>query len=162
MGYFRVNSNKTGFYSGGIMSKPWIVVADQSKARIFTVDDPTGALLDVEQLAHPEARERARELGSDRPGRSFDSAGQGRHAMGTSVAPKEQEAIRFAKQISDHLNAACKAGRCDRLYLVAGPHFLGLLREQLEPLNNVEITEIGKNLGQYSPHEIRPHLPERL
>jgi len=29
-------------------------------------------------------------------------------------------------------------------------------------LNGVEITEIGKNLGQYSSHEIRSHLPERL
>jgi len=144
------------------MSKPWVVVADQSKARIFTVDDPAGALLDVGQLTHPEARERARELGSDRPGRSFDSAGQGRHAMGTSVAPKEQGAIRFAKQIGDHLHAACNEGRCNRLYLVAGPHFLGLLREQLESLGNVEITEIGKNLGQYNPHEIRSHLPEKL
>ncbi len=29
------------------MSKLWVVVADQSKARIFTVADHRGALLDV-------------------------------------------------------------------------------------------------------------------
>ena len=56
----------------------------------------------------------------------------------------------------------CTQGRCDRLLLVAGPYFLGLLREHLSPINGVEITEIGKNLGQYSSHEIRSHLPERL
>jgi len=40
------------------MSKHWIVVADQSKARIFTVDDPRGELIKVDELEHPQARER--------------------------------------------------------------------------------------------------------
>ncbi|MDH3872449.1 MAG: host attachment protein [Gammaproteobacteria bacterium] len=144
------------------MSRPWIVVADQSKARIFTVDDPQGALQEVDHLDHPEARDRSQTLTSDRPGRSFDSGGQGRHAMGTAVEPKEQEAIRFAKQIADHLRTACHEKGCNRLVLVAGPPFLGMLREQLASVNEIAITEIQKNLGQYSPHEIRTHLPARL
>ena len=144
------------------MSKHWIVVADQSKARIFTVDDPRGELHELEQLGHPAGRDQAQTLGSDRPGRSFDSSGQGRHAMGTAVEPKEQEAIRFAKQVGDHLQAACHAGRCNRLLLVAGPHFIGLLKEQLGSLADVTVTEIVKNLGQYDSREIRTHLPERL
>ena len=77
------------------MSKFWVVVADKSKARIFTVDDPRGALLGVHELKHPEALEREQELSSDRPGRSFDSMGQGRHAMGSTVEPGKQETIRF-------------------------------------------------------------------
>ena len=84
------------------MSRKWVVVADQSRARIFTVDDAHGPLLQVDELEHPEARKREQELMSDRPGRSFDSAGQGRHAMGTSVEPKKEEAVRFAKQIADY------------------------------------------------------------
>ena len=144
------------------MSKHWIVVADQSKARIFTVDDPRGELQELEQLENPTGRDQAQTLGSDRPGRSFDSSGQGRHAMGTSVEPKEQEAVRFAKQIGDRLRTACHAGRCNRLLLVAGPHFIGLLKEQLDSLADVKVTEIVKNLGQYDSREIRTHLPERL
>ena len=145
------------------MSKPWIVVADQSKARIFTVDTPRGPLQQIEELEHPEGRERIQELTSDLPGRAFDSSGVGgRHAMSTSVDPKEQEAIRFAKHIAEHVRSGCTQGRCDRLMLVAGPPFLGLLREHLNPINGVEVTEIGKNLGQFSVHEIRSHLPERL
>lgn len=145
------------------MSKPWIVVVDQSKARIFTVEDPRGPLQEVGALEHPEGRERIQALTSDLPGRSFDRSGLGgRHAMGTSVDPKEQEAIRFAKQIAEHVRSGCTQGRCDRLLLVAGPHFLGLLREHLSPINGIEVTEIGKNLGQFSSHEIRSHLPERL
>ena len=145
------------------MSKPWIVVADQSKARIFTVDNPRGPLQEVEALEHPEGRERIQDLTTDLPGRAFDSSGVGgRHAMGTSVDPRQQEAIRFAKLIAEHVRSGCTQGRCDRLLLVAGPEFLGLLREHLDTINGIDISEIGKNLGQYSSHEIRSHLPERL
>jgi hypothetical protein len=51
------------------MSKHWIVVADQSRARIFTVDDPHG---ESQELEHPVGRDQAHTLGSDRPGRSFE------------------------------------------------------------------------------------------
>jgi protein required for attachment to host cells len=144
------------------MSKHWVVVADQSKARIFTVDDPHGPLLEVGKLQHPEGREHERELTSDLPGRAFDSKGHARHAMGTSVEPGQQEAIRFARQIVDHVQAAHNEGRCDRLLLVAGPSQLGLLREHLKTLSGMEISELEKNLGQYDAVEIRKHLPERL
>ena len=144
------------------MSKLWVVVADQSKARIFTVADPHGALLSVSELEHPEARDREQSLTSDRPGRSFDSKGQGRHAMGSAVEPGKQETIRFAKQVVDHVQSAYNAGRCDRLLLVAGTHILGLLRENLKTSFGMKISEIEKNLGQYNALDIRKHLPKRL
>ena len=144
------------------MSKHWVMVADKSKARIFTIADPRGALLDEVVLEHPQAREREQTLTSDRPGRSFDSKGQGRHAMGTSVEPDQQETIRFARQIAEHVQAAHNEGRCDRLLLVAGPPLLGLLREPLNTLTGLRVSEIEKNLGQYDAREIRKHLPERL
>ena len=144
------------------MSKHWIVVADRSKARIFTVDDPHGALQEVETLDHPEGREHARDINADRPGRAYDSSGQGRHAMGTSVEPMEQDAIRFSKEVSEHLRAACQDGRCNRLLLVAGPDFLGLLRKELNTPPDVRIKEIDKNLCNFDAREIRSHLPDRL
>lgn len=144
------------------MSKHWVMVADKSKARIFTIAEPRGALLDEVVLEHPQAREREQTLTSDRPGRSYDSKGQGRHAMGTSVEPDQQETIRFARQIAEHVQAAHNEGRCDRLLLVAGPPLLGLLREPLNTLTGLRVSEIEKNLGQYDAREIRRHLPERL
>ena len=144
------------------MSKLWVVVADQSKARIFTVADPHGALLSVDELEHPEARDREQTMTSDRPGRGFDSKGQGSHAMGSTDDHGKQGTIRFAKQVADHVQAAHNEGRCNRLLLVAGPHLLGLLRENLKTLSGLKISEIEKNLGQYDAREIRKHLPERL
>lgn len=144
------------------MSRNWVLVADKSKARIFTVADPRGALQDEAVLEHPEARDREQTLASDRPGRSFDSKGQGRHAMGSPVEPDRQETIRFAKQVADHVEHAHNAGHCDRLLLVAGPPLLGLLRGKLGAVSGLKISEIEKNLGQYDAVEIRKHLPERL
>jgi len=144
------------------MSKHLVVVADQSKARIFTIDDPRGPLLAVDELEHPEAREREQVLTSDRPGRSFDSKGQGRHAMGSTVEPKKEETIRFTKQIAEYVQAAHTEGHCDQLLLVAGPPLLGFLRDKLKTLSGVKISEIEKNLGQYDALEIRKHLPDRL
>jgi protein required for attachment to host cells len=135
------------------MSKHWIVVADRSKARIFTVAEPHGALQEVETLDHPEGREHARDINADRQGRAFDSSGQGRHAMGSSVEPMEQDAIRFTKEVSEHLKAACQD---------AGPEFLGLLRKQLNTPPDIRIAEIEKNLCHFDAREIRSHLPDRL
>lgn len=144
------------------MPKPLILIADQTKATIYTVANPRGPLEEVEQLHHPEGRGRAQELKSDRPGRAFDSNGQGRHAMGSCVDPREQESIRFAGQIARRLRAAFNSKRHNRLCVVAGPHFLGLLREKLGRPANLRITEIRKNLGQYNAREVRSMLPERL
>lgn len=143
------------------MSKHWIVVADNSHARIFTLDDPAGGLLMVDTLEHPEAREHSRDINADRPGRAFDSKGAGRHAMGASVDPVEQEIIRFSKEVAAHLRAACQDGRCDRLLLVAGPRLLGHLRQHLDLPPEVRVAELEKNLGQFDANEIRSHLPER-
>ena len=144
------------------MKRRWVLVADKSKARIFTVEDPRGALLEETVLEHPEARDREQTLTSDRPGRSFDSKGQGRHAMGSPVEPDRQETIRFARQVADHIGHAHNAGQCDRLLLVAGPPLLGMLRENLGTISGLKLSEIEKNLGQYDAAEIRKHLPERL
>ena len=144
------------------MSKLWVVVADQSKARIFTVAEPHGELLDVDELEHPEARDREQTMTSDRPGRGFDSKGPGSHAMGSTDDPGKQGTIRFVKQVADHVQAAHNEGRCNRLLLVAGPTLLGMLRENMKGLSGLKISEIEKNLGQYDAREIRKHLPERL
>jgi protein required for attachment to host cells len=144
------------------MSNHWVLVADKSKARFFSVADPRGALLEESVLEHPQARNREQTLTSDRPGRSFDSKGEGRHAMESPVEPDKQETIRFARQVADRIVAEHNKGRCDRLLLVAGPPLLGLLRENLKASSGLEISEIEKNLGQFDSVEIRKHLPDRV
>ena len=145
------------------MADAWVLVADAARARIFSVDSPQANLNPVEQLVSPEARLHDRDINADRPGRAFDSFGEGRHAMGTNTDPKEQDAIRFAREVADHLEQGRVGNRFDRLILVAEPHFLGLLRKSIKPpLGQLITLEINKDLSRAKEQEIREHLPERL
>ncbi len=141
----------------------WIVVADSSAARFFSTDEPTGPIAEREAMTHPEGRMPARELTSDLPGRAFDSAGQGRHAMESEVGPRQQAAIDFANLVARRIEKARVQGEADRLALVAPPDFLGLLRKALTaPAKRMVVFESDHNYVRLSPREIREHLPEKL
>ena len=136
-----------------------VIVSESSRARIFEVANPNTPLSEIRDMVHPESRAHAHELTSDLPGRSFDSHGQGRHAMETSVDIKEQESIQFAEQLADFINTECGEKRLDRLYIAAPPHFLGLLRKKLGNEAKHHIAkQISKNLVTMDEVEIRKHL----
>lgn len=142
----------------------WVVVADSSRARIFQADSAVGgSLQELDSLAHPEARLHAHELTSDLPGRAFDSSGQGgRHAMEQNLDPKENEALKFARQIADYLETAHTESKFTQLVLAAAPKFLGYLRHNLSTqVTGLVSQAIDKNLVQHTPANIRRHLPER-
>jgi len=145
------------------MSRHWLVVADSSRTRIFSLEEPPASRLQaVETLDNPEAGAHAQDIDADRPGRAFDSSGRGRHAMGTGVDPVTQSMTRYVKSVGDYLGAACQQGRCNRVMLVAGPRLLGMLRQQLELPPGTDVRELEKNLGQFDINELQSHLPERL
>jgi protein required for attachment to host cells len=145
------------------MSNTWVVIADSSRARIFTVDKPLSPLQELETLTHPQARLHEQDLTTDLPGRAFDSTGEGRHAMGQNTSPKEQESLKFAKRVADRLEAARIDGHYGKLVIAAAPRFLGQLRQHLSTTTTALIAqEIAKNLTQHPADEIRQHLPERL
>lgn len=141
----------------------WVVAADSSRARILSAEKRAGQLVELEAMVHPEARLHGQELLSDAPGAAFDSGALGRHAIGGRVDVKQQEAIRFAKRLCDRIALAHSQGNFERLYIVASPNFLGLLREGMHPpVQNAIAGEIGKNLANHSLEEIRRHLPDYL
>ena len=63
------------------VEKNWIIVADESLARIFSQEKKFGPLRQVAELSNADARKKTGDMISDRGGRSFDSHGQGRHTM---------------------------------------------------------------------------------
>lgn len=140
------------------MRKTWVVVADRSRARIFTVETPRGPLREVEDLVHPEARAHERDLTSDRPGRSTD-----RHALGNANSSRDQQAVEFAREIAARLESGRVHGDVERLVLVAAPDLLGLLRKALNAnVTKLIVRTIDKNLTQQGAPEIRKLLPEFL
>ena len=145
------------------MKPTWVLVADSSRARIFSADTPSAPLKEINTLAHPEARLHEQNLTSDLPGHQGDSSGSGRHGFTDEIEPKEQEIIDFAKHIAKHLEQARATNKYKQLLIVAAPAFLGTLRNQLSDQTRKMVSiELDKNLTQQKPEEIRSHLPEFL
>ena len=145
------------------MPKVRIVVADASRARLFTTDSPKGDFTEVDTLLNPEARLHDGDLTTDRPGRQADDMHGGRSAMEEHSEPKEVEAQRFAKELAETLEQARKQGEVEKLYIAAPPRFLGELRKHMKPeLKAIIVEEIGKDFSQMNARELRRHFPERI
>ncbi|BAO43602.1 host attachment protein [Thiolapillus brandeum] len=141
----------------------WVLAADSSHAKILQADNRATPLVLVEEMEHPEARMKNADFYSDNAGRSFDSGGQGRHAMEPEVDAKSTEAQRFARTLCDRLRQAATDGRYDKLYVLAAPAFLGILRECLDDNVKGRIAgEVPKDVVRQTAEDIRKKLPDFL
>lgn len=144
------------------MSKIWVMVADASRARLFSAETAVAPLKEIETLAHPEGRLHEGDLVSDKPGRDRNGV-TGSHDVGHESRARDEEDERFAIQVCEALEVARNKQRFEKLYVVAAPHFLGLVRKhQSAPLQKLVVKEISKNLVTHSPEEIRKALPDFL
>jgi len=144
------------------MSKIWVVVADEAKARIFSVEKPVDPLVEIEVLSSTEASELEQDLVTDKAGRGVSSSGN-KFAFDDKSAHKEQYAIQFAKEVSKYLDKNLHAKAFGKLHLIAAPRFLGLLRKELNKgVDAVISLQLDKDLTMMEPAEIRGHLPKYL
>jgi protein required for attachment to host cells len=144
------------------MKLTWILVADTTRARIFTAEAPSAPLEELEDLSHTEGRLHDREITSDLPGK-VKSFGGGGHAFEQPTDPKKHEIDNFAHQIAQHLEKAYNTNRFEQLIIVAAPSFLGLLRSHLpEQIKKRVRFELDKELTLLSAADIRQHLPQYL
>lgn len=142
------------------MKKKWIVVAESSRARIFSVESRTTPLKEIEDMANEASRYHDQELVTDEPGRSFDSNGHGgRHAMESRTEPKKTEIMHFAHDLSERLENARRVGDYNDLVLISSPSFLGMLKQNLGSVTQKHISQtINKNLIDMSEAEIRNYV----
>ncbi len=144
------------------MKSTWILVADNSRARIFTAETPSSPLEEIDDLSHSEGRLHDREMTTDLPGK-IKSAGAGGHTFEQPTDPKKHEAEVFAHSVANYLEDAHNANKFKQLLIIAEPSFLGLLRNQLpEQIKRLVSFELDKNLTKHSAEDIRQHLPEHL
>lgn len=144
------------------MAKIWVLVGDDSRARIFRTNR-AAPLEEVEDSLNPLARGHEQDLVTDRPGSDKDRVGYAQHAVGGERSPKEAAARRFARRLGERLREARLAGEYERLFLVAPPAFLGVLRQALdEGTRETVVGEMAKDLSRLRPEEIRAHLPELI
>jgi protein required for attachment to host cells len=136
----------------------WIVVCDGAKALVLeNVGDQVFPNLKTREVyEHDKAR--TRELGTDKPGRSHSSVGNGRSAVEQTDWQAEAERA-FLVDLAGRLDAAVTSGETKRLVIVAPPRALGILRQVYSPaLKNALRAEIDKDYVKMPVHEIEKHL----
>lgn len=144
-----------------MMNNIWILVAHRGGARLFENKGPGKGLNLLHDIPHPQGRLKNKDIGADKPGRSFDSHGQGRHALGTEQEPTAHVAEQFAKQLSSMLDDGRNRQRYRKLVLVAEPRFLGNLRAALSsPTAALVTAAVGKDLGGVEPHNMPKYLDQ--
>ena len=117
----------------------------------------------IRNQEHPEGSLKDGELGSDQPGRSFDSVGGGRHSLSTSQSPTEHISIKFAKEICTQIQEASKKNEFSKLVLIAGPSFLGLLRQNLDaPTSAQVVLTLNKELINLNDKEMQEYLEKNI
>jgi len=140
----------------------WMLVADGRRARVLveqrrgsTLEEPAEWVMEISQedLYDPQ----------DRPPRSFDRVGQGRHAMDGGRSLHEAEEEKFLKRVADRVGEAEKHRAFDHLVIAAPPRALGLLRNLLPPGAKARIrADLSKDLVDEPAAKLRERLTELL
>ncbi len=135
--------------------KVLVLVADAARARIFAATEEAQTLVELEALVNSNAHLRGMDLQTDRAGRSFDSRGDGRHAMAPHTDIKTHAANEFAREVAHRFNQLAADKNYVNLALVAAPAFLGQLRKNLAANTRRKTgCEINKDLTGYTAREI--------
>ena len=135
----------------------WILSANRSSASLFESDGKS--MHRLQDISHPEGRMQNHDTGTDKPGRSFDSFGQGRHAMSTEQEPVEHIAQQFALDLAEVLNKGRVAHAYDKIVLMAEPKFLGILRAALaKNTATLVVQTISKNLPDINEQDLARYL----
>jgi protein required for attachment to host cells len=141
-----------------------IIVADGARARFITFqprDELTPErgtnLIEHFDLINPEGDLPARELFSDRPGRTHGSPNGSAHGPDDHREQHQLELTRrFARRILDQARRFLAEQSPKRLMLAAEPQLLGVIRAELEnnALRGAEITTIAEDLSRRSLGDI--------
>ncbi|MHC4408914.1 MAG: host attachment protein [Planctomycetota bacterium] len=138
------------------MKRSWLVVADSSRARIYSYEQKHGDWDLEEEVDHPAARIHTSELVTDQHGRV---SGGHSSAMSNEVDAHAQEEVKFARKLSARLTHGFDDHAYAQLGMVAPPHFLGLLRKTLaDRVGRALFLELGKDYTAASEDELKHRL----
>jgi protein required for attachment to host cells len=141
----------------------WVVVADAGRARIFSVAQADGVLEEVVDFVNPDARLQDHDTLSARRGHVNQGPGGIGHAFEPRETHAEHVAETFAKDLCHRLGVAQQAGQVARIYLLAAPRFLGLLRQNFDAATHkLVVQELAVDLTRHAVAEIRSALPKHL
>jgi protein required for attachment to host cells len=110
----------------------WILVANASRARLFSTDERAEKWDLREEFFHEESRQRSSELleQPDNPNAGTLSKPQPENQPD---ARQQLEHHRFAKELAERLERGINDRAFDRVVIAAPPEFLGMMRKAISP-----------------------------
>lgn len=136
----------------------WILVANASKAKLYSNLGPKKGLQLLKEVEHPESRQKNAELVTDRAG-FMQGSGNGHGARQPATEPKQNEARSFAQELARELNHGRTTNQFNRAILVAPPGFMGLLNGLLDgPTSQIVSDRFEKDYTKANEKELCTHL----
>lgn len=143
--------------------RTWVLICNATGARIVEQNGVRGDLVEVAGTEFNDTHIHNRDIVADRPGRSFDSEGSGRHAMSPSSDPQKLREQAFLAELADFAANQHADGRFDRLIVVASPSALGYLRSILsDAVRHAISAELAKDLTKVPNSQLAQHLESVL
>lgn len=140
-----------------------VIVCNHSRARLFKAN----AMSFVSELAdqvNPAARLREQDLATGAP-RTYRGGGSGgqQHVESHRTSQHDKAAASFARDIASTLDQAITEHGLQKIYVVAEPDMLGLLRTELSQRTKALVAEeLAKDIVMRTPTQIRDFLPVPL
>lgn len=136
----------------------YILIADNSRAKIFRTHIPLESLEMVFEEVNIQGRKKPGDIYSDKAGTQQSGSG-GFHSF--AGERQSHEEIKFSKKLCSLLNKEYQAGEFSKLMLIAPPHFLGELRKHLgHECKDVLLKTIDKDLVNLSEKDIMANILE--
>ena len=136
----------------------WVVVCDGAKALVLeNAGDIRASNLKMVQVF--EQKDLATHMiGTDAPGRTFNSVGSARSAVEQTNFHDLAERA-FLTQLARHLEQAIASGKTKSLIIVAPPRALGMIRPAYShAVKSAVRIEVDKDLVKMPVHEIEKRL----
>ena len=152
------NENSRGI----AMKNTWLLIANGSEARLFETELRPKTLNLLQEITHPESREKGAELASDKSGHYQGDAANGGSTQGSfsePTDPKEYEMERFAGELVKALEAGRTANSYQHLIVVSSPKFHGLLNKQMNGhISKLVVNHINKDYTSCNEKELLERL----
>jgi protein required for attachment to host cells len=131
-------------FKGENMVKNWVLVACQSKAKIFEISKNNHHLKLIKKMENPKAAMKNGDLECDRPG--VARGPNGRTALRSKKGAKDHEMEVFSKQVLDEINKGRNNSQFEKIIMIVDPGFLAHLENHLkDPVKKTIFQTIPKN-----------------
>ena len=133
------------------------LLVDGAHARFVEWSKDKGDFVTIHRLEGVDRLDEVRdEQRDEQPGRSFESAAAGRHAVGREDAYRRAKEA-FAADVGRAYKKVAAGRSLDGVVLAAPPRLLRALRDSL-PAQATVVAELGKDLVKTPDHDLAPWL----